>query len=71
MSLKKVQRKFAILLFKKTSQATWSNELIEKFPKKLPHFEEKSFEISKIFGGCGQILVVPQHVIGILDFLFL
>jgi hypothetical protein len=37
----------------------------------LPHFEEKSFEIAKIFGGFGQILAVPQHIIGFLDFLFL
>jgi len=53
-------------LFK--SQATWSRELFGQFPKQLQHFEEKSFEIVKIFGGFGQILVVPQHVLGFLDF---
>jgi hypothetical protein len=41
-----------------------------KFRKELPHFEKKSFEIVKIFGGFGQILLVPQHVLGFLDFLF-
>jgi hypothetical protein len=41
-----------------------------KSPKELAHFDEKSFEIVKIFGGFGQILVVPQHVLGFLDFLF-
>jgi hypothetical protein len=44
-------------LFK--SQATWLREPFEKFPKELPHFEKKSFEIVKIFGGFGQILAVP------------
>jgi hypothetical protein len=66
-----LHRKFAILIFFKNSQATWSKELFGKFPKKLPHFEEFFFEIAKIFGGFGQNLVVPQHVIGFLDFLYL
>jgi hypothetical protein len=35
-------------------QATWSREPFEKFPKEWPHFEEKSFEIVKIFGDLGR-----------------
>ncbi len=37
----------------KHSQATYSRELFENFPKNLPHFQEESNEISKILGGFG------------------
>jgi hypothetical protein len=57
------------LLFCFCQSATWSRELFGQFPKQLPHFEEIFFEIVEIFGGFGQILVVPQHVLGFLDFL--
>jgi hypothetical protein len=40
-------QKFAILLQKKRSQATWSRELFEKIPKKLSYFKE--------VGGGGQV----------------
>jgi hypothetical protein len=43
-------------IFFNVSQATWSMELFGKFSKKkLSHFEEKSYEIIKIFGSFGQI----------------
>jgi hypothetical protein len=42
-------RKLAIFAIKKKhSQATYSRELFENFPKNLPHFQEESNEISKI-----------------------
>jgi hypothetical protein len=40
---------------KKKSQATWSRELLGKFPEKLSNFEKESYEIVKFFGGFGQI----------------
>jgi hypothetical protein len=40
---------------KKKSQATWSRELLGKFPKNLSNFKKESYEIVEIFGGFGQI----------------
>ncbi len=40
---------------KKKSQATWSRELLGKFPKKLSNFEKESYEMVKFFGGFGHI----------------
>ncbi len=42
-------------IFLKQSQATWSRQLFVNFQKKSPHFQEKSFEITKNFGGFAQI----------------
>jgi len=39
----------------KISQARWSRKLLEICPKKLPHFEEESYESAKIFGAFGWI----------------
>jgi len=35
------------------TQATRSKELFGKFTKGSPHFEKKSYEIAKTFGGIG------------------
>jgi hypothetical protein len=35
------------------TQATWSEEPCGKFTKRSPHFEEESYEITKMFGGIG------------------
>jgi len=37
-------------------QETSSKIFFEKIPKKSSHFEKESYEITKIFGGFGQIL---------------
>jgi len=46
------------LLFKKSSQATWSTKTLCKISKKIATFGEKeSYEIAKIFGGFGQFFL--------------
>jgi hypothetical protein len=37
--------------------ATWSRELVGKFSKNSPHFEEESYAIAQIFGRIGQISI--------------
>jgi len=48
-------RHFAKKQFKNSPRLYSRENFLEIFPKKSPHFEEKSFENVKIFGGFGQI----------------
>jgi hypothetical protein len=41
--------------FKNSPTLYGRENFLEFFPKKSPHFEEKSFENVKMFGGFGQI----------------
>jgi hypothetical protein len=48
---------FCHFVFKKNLGATWSRELVGKFSKNSPHFEEESYEIAQNFGRIGQISI--------------
>jgi hypothetical protein len=43
------------IIFSKIPQSNSEGNFLEKFPKKLSHFEEESYEIASIFGGFGQV----------------
>jgi len=78
-----VEKIHYLVIEKVPSNIVKGDFFLTDFKIKSPYFEEESYEIVKIFGGCGQIcsflllkspyfsqwvLEVHQHVIGFLNF---